>query len=92
MEQDWLPRIKSGSWGDNDAVMVHVTDDPSVPQELRVRYVGDHNAKLKPGYRREYLRNLSAVNRFEKEHNVCNHVMHFDRNGRDLQDWNVGNH
>lgn len=93
MTQDWLPRLRrDAQWDDNRAVLVHVTDDPSVPADRRVRYVGSHDAKLKDGYRKVYLRSLQEVNRFEKEHQVCNHVMHFDRNGRDLQDWNAGSH
>ena len=93
MTQDWLPRLRrDAQWDDSRAVLVHVTDDPSVPADRRVRFVGSHDAKVKDGYRKVYLRSLQEVNRFEKEHQVANHVMHFDRNGRDLSDWNVGSH
>lgn len=51
-----------------------------------VRYVGSHDAKLKPGYERVYLRSLAEVDRFERSHGVANERMHFDRNGRGLDD------
>jgi len=93
MTQDWLPRIgRNAQWDDRTAVMVHVTDDPNVPADRRIRYVGSHEARLKPGYRRVYLRDLQAVNKFEREHNVLNQVMHYDRNGRDPADGIVGSH
>ena len=88
----WGTRKRYAQWSDADAVLVHMTDDPSVPEDRRIRYVGSHEAKLKAGYRRVYLRNLQEVNRFEKEHRVANHVMHYDSNGRDISDWNVGSH
>ena len=88
MEQDWLPRQRrDAQWSDRDAVAVDITDDPSVPEDVRTRYIGSHEAKLKPGYRRIYLRSLQEVNRFEREHNVMNHRMHYDNNGRDLTDY-----
>lgn len=82
----WGTRSHDAQWSDRDAIMVHVTDDPSVPADCRVRYVGSHDARLKPGYRREYLRNLQEVNRFEREHQVMNHRLHYDSNGRDITD------
>lgn len=81
MEQDWLPRQRSGEWDDATAVLVHID-----PRTGDVRYVGSHDAKLKPGYERHYLRSLAEVDRFEREHRVCNERMHFDRNGRGLDD------
>lgn len=93
MRQDWLPRLRhDAQWGDRDAVMVHVTDDPSVPSDVRVRYVGSHDASLKPGYRRVLLRSLREVDKFERDHKVMNHRMHYDSNGRDISDWNIGSH
>ena len=83
----WGTRKRNAQWSDTDAVLVHVD-----PKTGDVRYPGRHDARLKEGYERQYLRNLQEVNKFEKEHQVANHVMHFDRNGRDLQDWNVGHH
>ena len=87
MQQDWLPRLRhDAQWGDRDAVAVDVTDDPSVPQDVRIRYIGSHEAKLKKGYRRVFLRSLSEVDKFEREHHVMNHRMHYDSNGRDITD------
>jgi hypothetical protein len=82
MEQDWLPRVRhNAQWDDNTAVMVHV--DPATGD---VRYPGQHSAKLKEGYERVYLRSLAEVNAFERKHNVATHVMHYDNNGRALDD------
>jgi len=61
--------------------MVHVH-----PSTGDVRYVGSHDAKLKPGYERVYLRSLHDVDKFERQHGVANERMHFDRNGRGLDD------
>jgi hypothetical protein len=82
-EQNWLPRVthRPAQWDDNTAVMVHVH-----PATGDVRYVGRHDAKLKPGYERRYLRSLHEVDRFEREHHVANERMHFDQNGRGLGD------
>lgn len=81
MVQDWLPRQRSGQWDDATAVLVHV--DPTTGD---IRYPGHHNAKLKPGYERHYLRSLAEVNQFERDHHVVNHVMHYDSNGRAIDD------
>jgi len=82
MQQDWLPRVRrDAQWDDNTAVMVHVnaaTGD--------VRYPGQHDAKVKEGYERRYLRSLDEVNRFERTHKVAVHVMHYDSNGRAIDD------
>ncbi len=87
MVEDWLPRTRhDAQWSDRDAVMVHVTHDPSVPADCRVRYVGSHDARLKPGYERVYLRSLREVDKFEREHHVMNHRMHYDQNGRGIDD------
>jgi hypothetical protein len=77
-------------WDDNTSVVVDISHDPSVPTDVRIRYVGSHQAKIKPGYERVYLRSLQEVNKFEREHGVANHVMHFDRNGRALDDKHFG--
>lgn len=82
----WAARRADAQWDDKTAVLVHVTDDPSVPEDCRVRYVGSHDAKLKDGYRRMYLRSLREVDRFEREHKVAVHAMHYDSNGRALDD------
>ncbi len=82
MQQDWLPRLAhAAQWDDSTAVLVHV--DPSTGE---VRYPGRHDAALKPGYERVYLRSLAEVNRFERDHGVANHVFHYDSNGRGLDD------
>jgi len=87
MEQDWLPRTRrSAQWDDSTAVMVLVNNDPNCPADVRVRYPGQHNCRVPAGYERVYLRSLADVNRFEKEHHVANHVMHFDQNGRSIDD------
>jgi len=70
--------------------VVDINPDPSCPADVRVRYVGSHTAKIKPGYERVHLRDLQAVNRFEKEHGVANQAMHYDRNGRGLDDYVQG--
>lgn len=67
--------------------MVHVNHDPNCPDDVRVRYPGRHDAKLKPGYERVYLRSLAEVDRFERDHHVLNHVMHYDSNGRAHDDY-----
>jgi hypothetical protein len=90
MQVWWRTRTRSGSWSDNDAVLVHVNDDPNCPADVRVRYPGSHSARLPAGYRREYLRSLPEVNRFEREHKVVNHVMHYDQNGRAIDDTHHG--
>jgi hypothetical protein len=93
MEQVWWKtRQRSGSWDDGSAVMVHVSNDPDCPADRRVRYPGRHDAVLKPGYERVYLRDLPSVNKFEREHKVMNQRFHYDSNGRDPSDWNVGSH
>lgn len=82
MTQDWLPRVKhDAQWSDAQSIMVHVNDRTG-----KIRYVGSHEARLKDGYHREYLRSLPEINRFEREHKVVNHVMHYDRNGRAIDD------
>ena len=87
VEQIWWKRTtKNAQWGDKDAVMVLVNNDPSCPSDVRVRYPGQQDCKVPQGYERVYLRNLQEVNRFEKKHGVANHIMHFDSNGRALDD------
>ena len=87
MQQDWLPRIqRDAQWDDQRAVLVLVNDDPSCPADVKVRYPGSHDCRVPPGYRRQYLRSLQEVNKFERTHGVANHVMHYDSNGRALDD------
>jgi hypothetical protein len=87
MTQDWLPRVRhDAQWDDSTSVLVLVNHDPSCPKDARIRYVGSHDARVPHGYERVYLRSLSEVNRFERTHGVANERMHFDRNGRGLDD------
>lgn len=82
MQQDWLPRTKRpAQWDDNTAVMVHVN-----PETGETRYPGRHDAKVKEGYEKVYLRSLAEVDRFERSHKVMVHTMHYDNNGRALDD------
>lgn len=82
MEQIWWgTRTRNAQWDDSTAVMVHVN-----PATGEVRYPGQHTAKLSAGFERQYLRSLPEVNRFEREHSVTNHVMHYDSNGRAIDD------
>ncbi len=83
----WGTRRRNAQWSDADAILVHVD-----PKTGDVRYPGQHNAKLKSGYEKRYLRSLPEINRFEREHKVLNQAMHYDRNGRDPSDSIVGSH
>lgn len=81
VEQVWWKRPRGpAQWGDNEAVMVHVNAAGDV------RYPGRHDAKVKDGYERVYLRSLADVNKFERQHKVMCHTMHYDNNGRALDD------
>ena len=71
----------NAQWGDADAVMVHVNAKTG-----EVSYPGHHKAKLRDGYERQYLRSLPEMNKFEREHGVTNHRMHYDNNGRAVDD------
>ena len=85
MEQIWWSRPrKQAQWGDNDAVLVFQD------KEGKIRYPGRHDAKLPDGYERVYLRSLKEVDRFEREHGVVNHTMHYDNNGRAIDDYVQG--
>lgn len=87
MSQDWLPRVRhDAQWDDNTSVLVLVNNDPSCPSDTRVRYPGSHQCRVPAGYERVYLRSLADVNRFERDHGVVNHVMHYDNNGRAIDD------
>lgn len=68
-------------WDDATAPVVFIHEKTG-----QVRYPGQNSAKLPAGYRREHLRSLQDVNRFERAHGVANEAMHFDSNGRGLDD------
>lgn len=89
MEQIWWlrPRLRVAQWSDKDAVVVHID-----PMTGDVRYPAHTEQKVKQGYEKVYLRSLQEVNKFELAHNVMNHVMHYDRNGRDHADQIAGDH
>lgn len=81
----WYAPVRPGrtyaQWDDSTAIELHVD-----PKTGDVRYPMRHDAPLKAGYERQFLRSLPEVNRFEREHAVVNERMHFDRNGRGLDD------
>lgn len=87
---DWykLGGSKRGyaQWDDSTSVMIHRN-----PQTGDVRYVGSHDAKLKPGYQREYLRSLREVERFERDNGVRSEMAWFDKgSGRGFDDHHNG--
>ena len=93
MEQIWWRRrTRNAQWDDTTAVMVLVNDDPSCPSDVRTRYPGRHDCRVPVGYHRVYLRSLAEVGKFEREHHVAVHAMHYDCNGRALDDKMVGTH
>ena len=82
MEQVWWKRpCGPAQWDDNTAVLVFQNADG------QIRYPGRHDARLPSGYERVYLRSLREVDAFERQHNVVNHVMHYDSNGRAIDDY-----
>lgn len=83
MDQIWWGRPRGpAQWDDSTAVMVHVH-----PGTGEVRYVGSHDAKLKPGFERQYLRSLREVERFEKSHGVQSEMAWYDKgSGRGFDD------
>lgn len=77
----WGTRKHNAQWDDSTSVLVFINEQTGEP-----RYPGRHDATMPAGYRREYLRSLPDVNRFERTHGVTNHVMHYDSNGRAVDD------
>lgn len=87
LEQIWWKRpCGPAQWDDNTSVLVLVNNDPNCPADVKVRYPGRHDAKVPAGYERVYLRSLKDVDKFEREHKVMNHRMHYDNNGRAIDD------
>ena len=82
-EQIWWkrPTAQNAQWDDSAAVLVLRGPDGSI------RYPGQHNCRVPAGYERVFLRNLQEVNKFEREQGVTNHVMHYDNNGRAVDDY-----
>ena len=90
MTQDWWTRDRGSyaQWGDRDAVVVHVNNDPACPDDARLRYPARNDAPLKEGYERVTLRSLREVERFERQHNVRSEMAWFDRgSGRGFDDY-----
>jgi len=79
-------RRSYAQWDDATAVEVHVN-----PATGEVRYPGQHNARLKEGYERQYLRSLHEVERFEQAHNVRSEMAWYDKgSGRGFDDEHHG--
>jgi len=87
-EQVWWKRPRGpAQWDDHTAVAVDICNDPTCPEDVRVRYIGSHDARRKPGYERVFLRSLREVERFEREHNVRSEMAWYDRgSGRGFDD------
>lgn len=89
MRQIWWQRQRRAApaqWDDQTAVVVHVARDPSIPDDVSVRYPCRVDAPVPAGYEAVRLRSLREVDRFERAHNVQNHRMHWDNNGRGPDD------
>lgn len=71
----------NAQWDDSTAPVVFIHE-----QTGEIRYPGRSDANLPAGYKREHIRNLQQMNRFEREHGVANERMHYDSNGRGLDD------
>lgn len=81
MDRAWyVLRRQSTQWSDADSVVVY--KDASG----QIRYPGRNDQPTPAGYERVQLRSLREVDKFEREHNVVNERMHFDRNGRGMDD------
>jgi hypothetical protein len=68
-------------WDDQTAPLVFVR-----ASDGELRYPGRNDAVCPPGHTPMRLRSLQEVNRFERQHGVANEAMHYDRNGRGLDD------
>lgn len=74
-------RRRSGQWSDKDAVVVF--RDPSTG---KIRYPGQNTVPTPAGYERVVMKSLREVEKFERDHNVRNEAMWYDRNGRGFDD------
>jgi hypothetical protein len=84
-DADWYTAPVLGrfaQWDDATAPVVFINEKTG-----EVRYPGQNTARLPAGYRREYMRNLQEVNKFERQHGVANERMHYDSNGNGLDDY-----
>jgi hypothetical protein len=81
MDRAWyLLRRERAQWSEADSVLVF--RDTSG----KIRYPCRNDAPTPSGCERVLLRSLREVDRFEREHHVVNERMHFDNNGRGLDD------
>jgi len=86
MEQVWWrTRMRAGEWDDASAVLVFRDKDGNV------RYPGRVDAPCPSGFEPVRLRNLHAVEKFEREHNVRSEMAWFDKgSGRGHDDYYRG--
>lgn len=82
MEQCWWGLQKSAAHAQWQVpTVVHISNDPSVPADVRVRYPARIDAPLPAGYERVEIRSDREMGKFEREHKVLHHQRHYDRNG-----------
>lgn len=81
MDRAWyLLRGRAAQWSDADSVVVYKDADG------KIRYPPRNDQPTPTGYERVTLRSLQEVDRFERQHHVVNEAMHYDRNGRGMDD------
>jgi hypothetical protein len=73
-------RQHASQWSDRDAVVVFKDANG------RVSYPARNDKATPAGYERIVIRSLPEMNKFEREHKVVNEAMHFNRNGRGMDD------
>lgn len=71
---------RNAEWSDRDAVVVF--KDASG----KISYPARNDKPTPAGCERVVMRSLAAVTNFERQHKVTNEAMHFDRNGRGVDD------
>src|SRR5512146_1364783 len=81
MDRAWyVLRGQRAPWSDADSVVVFRDKDGGL------RYPGRNDVPTPAGYERVVMRSLREVDKFERQHNVVNEAMHYDRNGRGMDD------
>lgn len=81
MDRAWyVLRGQRAQWSDADSVVVFRDKDGGL------RYPGRNDVPTPAGYERVVMRSLREVDKFERQHHVVNEAMHFDRNGRGMDD------
>lgn len=76
-DDDWyiVPSRRSyAQWDDGTAPVIFINEQTGEP-----RYPGRNDAVCPPGYRREHLRSLRAVEKFEKEQGVRSEMAWYDK-------------